>query len=145
MHIIVYTSELASDEDDVNKLLADVVAKSKINNPRRGISGLLFYHNGRFLQIIEGEHDALEQLMSILQQDSRHKDIVRIIDEDIYQRSFAQWNMDSLNLSPDETIDLKELEIIRDVIKRNMDIDTGILAEFYKAMLATHELMKPGN
>lgn len=145
MHIIVYTSELASDEDNVNKLLADVVAKSKINNPRRGISGLLFYHNGRFLQIIEGEQDALEQLMAILQQDPRHTDIVRIIDENIYQRSFAQWNMDSLNLSPDETIDVKELQIIRDVIKRNMDIDTGILAEFYKAMLATHELMKPGN
>jgi hypothetical protein len=52
--------------------------------------------------------------------------------------------MDSLNLSPDETIDIGELETIRDVVKSNMDIDTGILADFYKAMLQSHELMKPG-
>jgi hypothetical protein len=54
MHLIVYTSTL-TDPDNINTILTDIVVQSKKNNPRLGITGLLFYHNQRFLQIIEGK------------------------------------------------------------------------------------------
>jgi hypothetical protein len=143
MHIIVYTSEVTSFECDINKLLMDIVEKAQRNNPGLDVTGLLFYHNRRFLQLIEGTQVALEKLMSVIQADPRHENIVRIIDEDIYEKSFGQWNMDSLNLSENEVIDVEELKLIRDVFKKNMNIDTGMLAYFYKAMLASHELLMP--
>jgi hypothetical protein len=140
MHVIVYTSELATPEVDIKKLLLAIVEQAKANNPRLGITGLLFYHNLRFLQIIEGEKEALHQLMAVIQKDPRHKNVVRIIDDDIYKKSFEQWNMDYLNLSDNDTIDIEELEVIRDVYKKTMTADTGMLAYFYKAMLESHEL-----
>ena len=142
MHLIVYTSEYVSGEEGVSKDLTDITSKAKAKNPAAGITGLLFYHNERFLQFIEGEKNALEKLMSILASDSRHKNIEIIIDQEINKRSLAQWNMDTFNLSESENIELEELKAIRDAYKRNLVVDSEVLASFYKTMLKSHMLEK---
>jgi hypothetical protein len=136
MHFIVYTSEYIGREQDINLVLDDIVTKSKINNPEHGITGLLFYHNQRFIQVLEGERDAVEGLMSILEQDNRHKNIQRIFDQQIKKRGFEDWNMDSLNLDEGQDIDPDELIRIRDSYKKHLLVDSKLLVEFYKAMLA---------
>jgi hypothetical protein len=136
MHLIVYTSEYIGRKEDINPVLDDIVKKSKINNPEHGITGLLFYHNQRFIQVLEGEKDSLEGLMSILEKDNRHKNIQRILDQPIKKRGFRDWNMDSLNLSEDQDIDPDELIRIRDAYKKHLLVDSKFLVEFYKAMLA---------
>ena len=136
MHFIVYTSEYIGKEEDINPVLDDIVKKSKINNPEHGITGLLFYHNKRFIQVLEGETEALEGLMSILEKDNRHKNIQRILDQQIKKRGFMDWNMDSLNLTEGQDIDPDELIRIRDAYKKHLLVDSKLLVEFYKAMLA---------
>lgn len=136
MHFIVYTSEYIGKEEDINLVLDDIVKKSKINNPVYGITGLLFYHNKRFIQVLEGEKEALEGLMSILEKDNRHKNIQRILDQQIKKRGFMDWNMDSLNLTEGQDIDPDELIRIRDAYKKHLFVDSKLLVEFYKAMLA---------
>jgi hypothetical protein len=136
MHFIVYTSEYIGKEEDINPVLDDIVKKSKINNLAHGITGLLFYHNQRFIQVLEGERDALEGLMSILEKDNRHKNIQRILDQQIKKRGFMDWNMDSLNLTEGQDIDPDELIRIRDAYKKHLLVDSKLLVEFYKAMLA---------
>jgi hypothetical protein len=140
MHIIVYTSELAHINNDINNSLCDIVKKAKANNLKLGITGVIFYHNKRFVQIIEGEKDSLEYLMSIIEKDTRHKNIVRIIDEEINKRGFMQWNMDSFNLDENDKIDPEELENIRDAYKRNLKLDSELLVVIYKKLLASHTL-----
>ena len=140
MHLIVYTSEYVSGDEDVSKDLSEITAKAKQKNPASGITGLLFYHNGRFLQFIEGEKQALDELMSILDGDPRHKNIEIIINQAISKRSLAQWNMDTFNLSESEKIELDELKAIRDAYKRNLVVESEILASFYKTMLKSHML-----
>lgn len=139
MHLIVYTSEVVAGMGHIDHVLADIVGKAKLNNPRLGITGLLFYHNGRFLQIIEGRKDALERLMAAIEKDPRHRNMERLVDESIYQRSFEQWNMDSLNLSDSQAINIRELRSIRDAFLKTMKADTGMLAYFYKTMLEAIE------
>ena len=136
MHFIVYTSEYIGKEEDINLVLDDIVKKSKINNLEHGITGLLFYHNQRFIQVLEGERDALEGLMSILEKDNRHKNIQRILDQQIKKRGFMDWNMDSLNLTEGQDIDPDELIRIRDSYKKHLLVDSKLLVDFYKAMLA---------
>ena len=136
MHFIVYTSEYIGKEEDINLVLDDIVKKSKINNLEHGITGLLFYHNQRFIQVLEGERDALEGLMSILEKDNRHKNIQRILDQQIKKRGFMDWNMDSLNLTEGQDIDPDELIRIRDAYKKHLLVDSKLLVDFYKAMLA---------
>jgi hypothetical protein len=53
--------------DDV---LVGTVTRSKVNKLELDITGLLFYHNGSFIQVLEGEKDSLEVLMSILENTS---------------------------------------------------------------------------
>lgn len=136
MHLIVYTSEYIGRDEDINSTLDDLVRKSQINNPEFGITGLLFYHNRRFIQVLEGDRDALEGLMSILEKDNRHKNIQRILDQPIKKRGFQDWNMDSLNLSEHQHIDPDELIRIRDAYKKHLLVDSRFLVELYKAMLA---------
>jgi hypothetical protein len=44
--------------------------------------------------------------------------------------------MDSLNLSDESTIDPDELVRIRDAYKKHLHVDSRLLVELYKAMLA---------
>ena len=135
MHLIVYTSEYVPGNDDIGDVLSDIVKTAKARNPGRGITGLLFYHNHRFIQFIEGKQHALEELMAELENDPRHCNIERIIDQSVKERGFKRWNMDTLNLSDLREIDPEELNSIRDAYKHNMLVDSEILAGFYKAML----------
>lgn len=136
MHLIVYTSEYTGREEEIDLVLDEIVKTSKVNNPEHRITGLLFYHNRRFIQVLEGERNALEELMSIIEQDTRHKDIQRILDQPIKKRGFTDWNMDSCNLSEDRDINPEELIRIRDAYKKNLLVDSKYLVELYKAMLA---------
>jgi len=136
MHLIIYTSKYIGRPEDIDDVLADIVSKSQVNNTEFDITGMLFYHNGRFIQALEGDAESLEGLMSILENDSRHENIQRIVDQTIKKRTFSEWSMGSLDLSEDATIDPDELIRIRDAYKKHLLVDSKLMVELYKAMLA---------
>jgi hypothetical protein len=78
--------------------------------------------------------------MAVLEQDTRHKNIERIFDQEVRKRGFEQWNMDSINLSDKDTIDPEELKEIRDAYRRNLIVDSETVAHFYKQMLESRFL-----
>jgi hypothetical protein len=141
MHVILYTSEYTGKAEEINQALKDIVSSSKRNNPKAPITGALFFHNGRFLQIIEGPKESLDDLMSHITKDYRSKNVLELVNEPILQRSFSLWNMDSFNLSTQEPLDLKELKLIRDVYKYNLVVKTDILIQFFKSALKSHDLV----
>jgi hypothetical protein len=136
MHLIIYTSKYIGRPEDIDDVLADIVTKSLVNNAEFDITGMLFYHNGRFIQVLEGDPESLEGLMSILENDSRHENIQRIVDQTIKKRAFKEWSMGSLDLSEDATIEPDELIRIRDAYKKHLLVDSKLMVELYKAMLA---------
>lgn len=140
MHLIIYTSEFSGRKEDIDRTLPDIVNKLKATNHKLGITGSLFYHNLRFIHVLEGEKDSLERIMSTLEQDDRHKNSQRIIDQKIKKRGFMRWDIDSLNLSEDKDIDPEELRRIRDAYKKHLLVDSKLLVDFYKAMLALHTI-----
>ena len=140
MHLIVYTSVYSYDSEQIDKDLASICASAQANNPSTGITGMLFYHGKRFLQIIEGEKPALNTLMERLAQDPRHSQIERLIDEPVIKRRLGQWNMETLNLSKDEKLTEQELTMIRDAYTNNLVVDTQVVSDFYRAMLNSRAL-----
>ena len=138
MHLIIYTGEFSGRKEDIKTTLPDMVNRLKVNNLKLEITGSLFYHNLRFIQVLEGEKDSVELIMSTLVKDNRHKNIQRIIDQGIKKRGFTQWGMDSLNLSEDKNIDADELRSIRDAYQKQLLVDSKLLVDFFKAMLALH-------
>lgn len=135
MHLIVYTSEYLGDQTVIGEQLKEISTVAKRNNPQLGITGLLFFHAQRFLQIVEGEQEQLSELMDKLADDPRHTNIERLIDSPIEKRGFAQWNMDSFNLSDERALQEPELKTIAQAYKQNLQADSALIANFYKTML----------
>ena len=76
-----------------------ILAQSLQFNPTSGITGILCYGGGIFLQAIEGGRMAVSDLYGHIQKDSRHKDVVLLHYEEISERRFGGWTMGQVNMS----------------------------------------------
>jgi hypothetical protein len=57
-----------------SKALVDLLEQCKHNNPSLGVTGMLLYANGTFLQMLEGETNTVETLLEKIARDRRHRD-----------------------------------------------------------------------
>ncbi|MBK1834105.1 BLUF domain-containing protein [Roseibacillus ishigakijimensis] len=113
IHLIIYLSCYIPSGKGVEVDLREIGAAAQRRNPGAGIYGALFFHENRFLQAIEGPQPALEALMATLEEDPRHCDLVRVVDEPVERRSFEEWNMQTFDLSPREELSLEMVENFR--------------------------------
>lgn len=71
----------------------NIVRRSRANNPRWGVVGALLFGDGHFLQVLEGEEEAVDALFDKLAQDERHKDLQVLRRIAIDEPGFARWSM----------------------------------------------------
>ena len=76
-----------------------ILAQSRQHNPASGITGVLCYGNGIFLQAIEGGRSAVSELYGHIQRDARHTNVELLMFEEISERRFGGWTMGQVNLS----------------------------------------------
>jgi hypothetical protein len=76
-----------------------ILTQSRHYNPTCGITGILCYGGGIFLQAIEGGRMAVSDLYGHIQKDVRHKDVVLLHYEEITERRFGGWTMGQVNMS----------------------------------------------
>jgi CheY-like chemotaxis protein len=67
-------------------------------NARTHVTGVLVCAGNRFMQVMEGEHTAIEVLLQRIRRDPRHSDMAVVLDEVVPTRIFSQWNMGSVHL-----------------------------------------------
>jgi len=72
------------------------------HNERLGITGLLLYSSGSFLQLIEGEERAVINTFNRIERDPRHTDITVVDWQFIVDRRFGQWGMATRRLGESE-------------------------------------------
>ena len=77
----------------------DILAQARAHNTSCGITGILCYGAGVFLQAIEGGRMPISELYGHIQRDPRHKDVVLLDYEEISERRFGGWTMGQVNLS----------------------------------------------
>ena len=73
--------------------VARILAKSRINNRRNGLVGVLYFGDGCFFQCLEGDEATVDALYERLQLDSRHKDITMFSRKSITELSYTDWAM----------------------------------------------------
>lgn len=88
---LVYQSLALHPWDD--EALRGLAAQSRDRNQAQAITGILFYANRHFLQVLEGEQSAVEQLYERIGRDPRHTDEVVIRRGAAPQRLFPEWSM----------------------------------------------------
>jgi hypothetical protein len=93
---LLYASRAIDTSPDA---IETILAQSRQHNPECGITGILCYGGGIFLQAIEGGRMAISELYGHIQRDRRHKDVVLLHYEEISERRFAGWTMGEVNMS----------------------------------------------
>lgn len=99
MFQLVYTSS-ATHLMERSELEA-ILTEARKNNGRLGVTGMLLYRSGSFLQLLEGEKDTVRALYEGIAQDERHHDATIIITRHAEHRDFLDWTM-SFHLAEDE-------------------------------------------
>ena len=62
-------------------------------NARHQITGLLLYSEGRYVQVLEGPEADVRALYSCIKADSRHEQVVTVLEGPSPERRFADWRM----------------------------------------------------
>ena len=80
--------ELWTDDE-----LARLLHRARAKNEETGITGMLLYAGGNFIQTLEGPSDEVDALFALIDSDSRHDGVFLVRREDIDERMFAAWHM----------------------------------------------------
>lgn len=94
---LTYTSRARLDLGDED--LAAIHQSARHLNALDGISGLLLYDGSRFLQIVEGTEDAVDNLVDRLRMDPRHSAFEVRDERFVDRRSFPDWSMELVRMS----------------------------------------------
>ena len=73
--------------------LSQILAASRRNNGRDGITGLLYHDGMRFLQALEGPADKVEGAFRRIHADPRHRAVVVLSRREVDAREFGPWEM----------------------------------------------------
>jgi hypothetical protein len=98
MYALIYVSSAVRrlTDDDLELLLRE----SRENNVRVGITGLLLYKDGNFMQLLEGTKEAVLAIMEKIKKDPRHQGVKVVLEEEKQNRDFSGWSMGFQKLGP---------------------------------------------
>ena len=100
---LVYVSsavQLFSSED-----LLHLLEQARQKNGRLGVTGMLVYKGGNFMQALEGSAQVVRDLYATIARDPRHRATSKLLDRSTKERQFADWTMGFTNLDGVKPID----------------------------------------
>jgi hypothetical protein len=132
LHRLIYLSSavgvLRADELD------RILLRSKASNSGAGITGLLLFHEGSFLQMIEGPAAGVTSLMQKIRRDKRHGGIITLHSALCAERAFPDSPLHYVaprNLTAGEKqafADLRQAVHMRPVLGLPLATDLGLAA-----------------
>lgn len=100
MFTIAYLSNL-SRQLSKEELFA-LATNASENNRKKDICGILLYSGNKFLQVLQGEEEAVKTLFEKIAKDSRHRNVTVIIESHSMAKEFGNWSMAFKELTVDE-------------------------------------------
>ena len=58
-----------------------------------GVTGILLYKDGNFMQVLEGEKEVVMKVAATIEADGRHKGVIVLLQGEREQRDFPDWSM----------------------------------------------------
>lgn len=97
MFHIVYAS--SATEPFSESALKTLLEKARLRNQTLGLTGMLLYKDGNFMQTLEGEEEAVTKLLASIAKDPRHKGVLVLLRRTSKERIFPDWTMGYRNLA----------------------------------------------
>ena len=107
--------------------IENILTKASYFNHKQGLSGILLYHSGIFLQLLEGEAADVDHLYSKIFNDPRHNNVTLLFDIEGKERLFSKWDMAYKEVNE---IDIKMVNQILSwtrLIQKSPEIDNELI------------------
>ena len=88
---VVYASTAAAPFSE--SALAALLEQCQAKNERLGLTGLLLYKDGQFMQALEGAEDTVRDTYAVIAADPRHTGVRTLLEEQVPTRQFPDWTM----------------------------------------------------
>jgi hypothetical protein len=88
---LLYTSVLSKNHS--SEVIQEILEKGRASNARNGITGILLFRNGEFLQLLEGDMFNVYFTFKKIRDDERHYKIRILHESPIESRLFSSWTM----------------------------------------------------
>ncbi len=110
---LIYRSEADTNvsSDDVMHILN----AARDFNRQNGFTGCLLYNNHQFVQVLEGEFNALNILYAKIRRDERHNKVVTLHMQEIEERAYPDWTMAFKSLEDEDMKSISEALGIREL------------------------------
>ncbi len=97
MRSLVYVSSATVEFSSAD--LLELLAKARTRNRDAGVTGMLLYKKGSFIQVLEGADEAVHNVYARVSRDTRHSGCLQLLDQPLETRQFASWEMGFRDLS----------------------------------------------
>jgi hypothetical protein len=130
MICLVYVSAattLFSDDD-----LVTLLRQSRRDNSAVGVTGMLLYAGGNFMQALEGEVAQVTAVQERIEHDKRHHRVTTILRQPTEQRRFADWSMAFATI---DSVPEQDRAGCSDFLRQSLDLGTTRPAEIVLRLL----------
>lgn len=133
-HQLVYTSRPVVDV--TVDVLSSIMESAQRHNLANHITGLLVFHQGRFMQLLEGDERQVHDLYHKIRQDPRHSDVEVVLETDS-PRSMSKWTMGfSMSGKVDSLLSDQIYYISSEGVLENCKLFGGIVSQNFQKFLA---------
>lgn len=105
--------------------IAAILAASRRNNARLGITGMLLFANNTFIQVLEGNEADVRKLAARISNDRRHRNYMVLLEQNTSDRAFGRWQMGFKELAADEIKDSSIFATTRDALESRIATTDG--------------------
>lgn len=111
----------------------DIAERAAVDNRKRNVTGLLAYNSCSFMQLIEGEGEDVLDVMTRIEQDPRHGNIIYIRQDQRGARECPDWSMRPI-VTP--LTGIGSASVFTGSLPRDMEIDTKMLFTSFASSLS---------
>jgi hypothetical protein len=111
--------------------LDGILLSARRRNVALGITGILLYYRGQFVQILEGRKALVDDIyQNHINPDTRHTGLNKVLENTIAHRSFSEWSMGLVSSKEIESLmPLSISEIIKNMLTKeakNQPLSLGV-------------------
>lgn len=135
LYSLVYTSQ--NERPFSHEALLALLEKARDTNAGLGVTGMLLYKDGAFIQALEGEKKAVTDLAEKISHDPRHHAFFVCNQQEVAKRQFPDWSMGFQDLNAtDELVnkpgysDFMNQPLTKEAIERDPSIVNKLLLMF---------------
>lgn len=142
MHMISYVSDTLVSPPVIKNEMVDIVSSAHKRNKKMDITGVLFFENNHFFQIIEGKEDNLRDIYQRIERDHRHCRISKLLDQPVSARTFEEWSLETFYVDNPSLISPKTLQLLRELYVQSFGVSATGLLEFVTKMIDEMDTFK---